>query len=338
MLDAAAYGPALAVQTVNTAWTNNMDELDAAYAIIQNGRLLLMLTGNMNTNWNSIEIFIDSSDAVTTNVFSAQGHDNTANMDGLIFDEGFSPDYHLNARVGTWAGNTNELGEANFEWNLNFADLDSGAESWQANAFDNEIEGSKLMGIGDVNSSSPVAIGFDNSNVAGITAGTGAANQPNAAAVSTGLELSIALADLGNPVGEIRIMAMVTGSNTNVGDHAVTGNQVLPGLPAPASALGTTSNVNFSAIAGDQFFTVIIPLAITPHLGSAAMNAGQTEMMFAVSDLVAGVDYEIRESTDLTAGFTSVADSWKAAASSEIRSVPFDMDANPVKFYQVVAP
>jgi hypothetical protein len=335
----SAYGSALAVQTVETVGDDNLDELDAAYAIIQNGRLLLMLTGNMNTNWNSVEIFIDSTDAVTTNVFTAQGHDNTDIMNGLVFDEGFSPDYHLNARMGNWDGGTNELGELNMYWNFNFADLGSGAESWQDNAFNNEPEGTHFMGIGDVNSNSPVAIGFDNSNFEGIVFGTDAAIQADALAVSTGLELSIALADLGNPTGEIRIMAMVTGSTTNENsDHAVMGNQVLPGVPAPQDALGVTSDVNFTAFAGDQFFTVNIPVLAAPHVMSSQMISGNT-MRLNVSDLVPNAAYKLQETSSLTVDFSDMAGSeWTAGSETEAVDIPVDPVANPVMFYRVAIP
>ena len=339
-LDASLYGAAVATQTVDTAWTNNLDELDAAYAYLKNGRLFLMITGNMNTNWNSLEIFIDSSDAVTTNVFTAQGRDNTANMNGLVFDEGFSPDYHLNARLGTWAGNTNQLGEANFSFNLDYANLGTGQASWQDNAFNDVPEGIRYMGTGDANTNSPVAIGFDNSNTAGVGFGGGAANQANALAVSTGLELSIALADLGNPVGEIRIMAMVTGNNTNFGgDHAITCNQVLPGLAAPQAELGVTSNLNFTAIAGDQFFTVNIPVAVAAEIMSGQLVSGNTLFQLNVSKLVPTITYKVQETADLTTGFADVPGSdWTAAATNEVVTVPADTGANPEMFYQVVAP
>jgi hypothetical protein len=339
-LDVAAYGDAFAVQTVNTAWPNDMDELDAAYARVQKGRLCLMLTGNLNTNWNSIDLFIDSTDAVTTTVFTAQGHDNTDVMNGLVFDDGFSPDYHLNIRLGSWSGNTNALGEPNLVFNLNYADLGNGNESWQDNAFGNLPEGIQYMGTGDANTNGPVAIGFDNSNVAGVIGDPagGAASQAAALAVSTGLELSIAMADLGNPTGEIRIMAMVTGSNTNIGDHAISGNQVLPGLPAPQVALGATSNVNFQVdIPGDQFF--IIPLAGKAHIMSGQMIAGDTLMALNVGQLVHNFEYIVQETDDLEAGFTDVPGSaWTATGASDVRAVPVNPGANPVMFYQVVAP
>src|SRR5215470_3202924 len=63
----AEYGTALAVQTTNTQFGNarppselNGSELDAAYAKIVSGRLYLMLTGNLEPNFNKLDVFIDS--------------------------------------------------------------------------------------------------------------------------------------------------------------------------------------------------------------------------------------------------------------------------------------
>ena len=65
--------------------------------------------------------------------------------------------------------------------------------------------------------------------------GTGAANAANALAVTTGLEFSIALVDIGSPgLGDtIKIAAMY-----NNGDHNFLSNQVLGGLPAGTGNLG----------------------------------------------------------------------------------------------------
>src|SRR5882757_2043328 len=63
-----AYGPALAVQQVQTGFGDanppgslGGSELDAAYATISGGRLYLMLTGNHEPNFNKLDIFIDST-------------------------------------------------------------------------------------------------------------------------------------------------------------------------------------------------------------------------------------------------------------------------------------
>jgi hypothetical protein len=65
----ASYGSPLAVQQVFTGFGDNTDasssfangsELDAAYAEISDGRLNLFFAGNVQTNFNKLNIFIDS--------------------------------------------------------------------------------------------------------------------------------------------------------------------------------------------------------------------------------------------------------------------------------------
>ena len=54
----AEYGSALAVQTVQTQFgdanPNNGSELDAAYAVCDAARLYLLLTGNIEANFNRV--------------------------------------------------------------------------------------------------------------------------------------------------------------------------------------------------------------------------------------------------------------------------------------------
>jgi hypothetical protein len=318
------YGDAVAAQTLNTAWDDNLDELNAAYASIQNDRLFLMITGNMNTNWNKVDIFIDSTDAVTTNFLETAGNGNTANMDGLFFDDGFSPDYHMSLRLGDWNG---------WNFNLDWADLSTKAVSWHLNLFEGEMEGIGYMGPGDA-SSSAMAIAFNNSNSNGLVYGTGAANTPDVLAVTTGLELSIALSDLGEPYGDIRIAVMMTG-----GEHDNFSNQTLGGLPAPWGALGSPSNLNFNAISGDQFFTFAGRPLPAPSIAAMQMNAGNTQVQLGLTGLIAGENYMIQDTAELTMGFSDVAGSGFTAASTNAQVVlPVDTDAEPIMFYQVAAP
>ncbi len=87
--------------------------------------------------------------------------------------------------------------------------------------------------------------------------GTGceAADQAAAIAVTTGLELSIDLADIGNPAGPIKIMVLQNNDN-----HDFLSNQTLGGLPVGTGNLGSPANtVDFSSIPGDQFFVIPEP-------------------------------------------------------------------------------
>jgi hypothetical protein len=245
----AAYGPALAVQTVQTGFGDNDNELNAAYGVIDGSRLYLMLTGNINNLFNRLELFVDSK-VGGQSVFDSSGNDNASNMDGLVFDAGFTADYHVVLRRG------NELGDDQF--NVDFANL--GAQS-ASGYFDvlGGLTGAGATGTG-VNAS-PIEVGYNDSNVAGILGDApNAADQLAALAVLTGLELSIDLADLGYAGGPIRVMAGI-----NNQDHNYWSNQFLGGVPAPQGNLGSDEIGGFTGegaidmthFRGEQFFTVV---------------------------------------------------------------------------------
>ena len=181
------YGAAKAVQTVETQFGYNFSELNAAYASCVDGRLSLMVTGNLEANFNRIEVFIDSR-AGGQSVFDSSGNANAQTMDGLVFDAGFTADYHVTAHRGNDGGNLTV--------NLDFADL--GAQT--ASGYQDIMAGSGVDGTGATGTGvngSAIFVGYDNSNIAGGGGSTGAANQAAAAAVTTGCELGIALVDRG---------------------------------------------------------------------------------------------------------------------------------------------
>jgi hypothetical protein len=242
----ADYGTALAVQTVQTQFGDNFSEWNAAYGRVENDRLYLMLTGNLEANFNKLEIFIDSK-AGGQSVFDSSGNDNANRMDGLVFDAGFTADYHLIVRRG------------NNSFDLDFANLGTQSASGYFDILTGGLTGSGNSGTG-VNGSM-ILVGYDNSNVAGVSGGTGLADQMAALAVTTGLELSIALSDLG-AIGDIRVMV---GQNNQ--NHDFWSNQFLGGLPAPQGNLGGDEQGGFTGegavdmthFAGDQFFVVPVP-------------------------------------------------------------------------------
>ena len=241
------YGAPWAVQTVQTGFGDNESELNAAYATISGGRLYLMLTGNIQNNFNKLEIFIDSK-AGGQGVFDSSGNDNAGNMDGLVFDAGFTADYHLIARRG------------DSKFDLDFANLGAQSASGYFDVFGGTDFGAGTTGTG-VNGQ-PIGVAYNGSNTAGVTGGDQAADQTAAAAVETGLELSIDLADLGYVGGNINIMV---GQNNQ--DHNYWSNQFLGGLAAPQGNLGGDGNggftgegaIDFTQFAGNQYFTIVVP-------------------------------------------------------------------------------
>ena len=244
------YGAARAVQTVNTQFGDNASEWNAGYAEMTATDLKLMFTGNLEANFNKLEIFIDANDNVTSNILATAGNDGSGVMDGMTFDTAFTPDYHLIAPRA-------EDGGLN-KFDIDFADLG-------ASTFDSFVD--IAGGVNDgfsVNTgagalTSGIDVGYDNSNTAGIVGGTGAADQGAALAVETGLELGISLADLGSPTSPIKVMVL----QNNQG-HDFLSNQTLGGLPAGTDNLGADpSLLDFNNFAGNQFFAVPEPAALS---------------------------------------------------------------------------
>ena len=314
VVDEALYSTPLVLQTVNTEFGDNFSEWNGGYAYVNAGKLYLMFTGNLQNNFNKLEIFIDSKAGGST-TFTSAGNDGAGVMNGMKFDNNFAPDYHLIARRGS------------SKFDLDFANLTTLTFNSYQNVFGNSDSGSGFTGTG-VTNAFPIRVGYDGSNGAGVVGGTGAADQVAAAAVVTGLELCINLADLGNPTGPIKVMVL-----QNSGDHNFLSNQTLGGLPAGFGNLGNpANNKDFSTYAGDQFFSIDLSPVHLLSSGSA--------LRFKSSGLTLQGTYRVQESTTLT-GFSDVAGSeFTAFNSAKVVTLPVTPGTVPKKFFRIrnVAP
>ena len=254
-----SYGSAVSIQTVETQFGDNASELDAAYASVEGGTLYLMLTGNLESNFNKLNIFIDSQ-AGGQNVLqnSASFGGNNPENDGwagkhagMTFDSGFEADYLLTLRNGFFGGD---------RFSIDYAVIGGGLGNFLTGG---DVFGGSTTGSNPAALANGIGVAFNNSNAGGILGGTGAANQAAAQAVTTGIELAIPLSAIGNPGGVIKVSAMVNGSN-----HDYLSNQFLGGLPAGTGNLGgdgvggfngTVGNIDLNQFAGSQFFRVLIP-------------------------------------------------------------------------------
>lgn len=255
------YGAALAVQNTQTGFGDsnlgmndyaNGSELDVAYGLVQGGILYLVLAGNLESNFNKLDIFIDSiagqgqnrlrgdNPDVDFNGLNRMGDDGSGN--GLTFDPGFEADFWLSVTGGG----------SPYKLYANYARLrvdgDPGEGYYLGNTgavSDGTLsEGYNPFGI---------RVTINNSNTGGVTGGSGL---DSGAGVTTGVEWAIPLAAIGNPSGAFKITAFINGVS-----HDYLSNQVLGGIGG-GNNLGEPRNVNFANIAGDQFFVVPEPTSL----------------------------------------------------------------------------
>lgn len=249
----AVYGAAKTTQNTQTSFGDsnlgqvnnaNGSELDAAYARVSGGTLYLFLSGNLESNYNKLELFFDvkaggqnqlrfDNPDVDFNGLNRMG----AGMGGpgMKFDAGFEPDYWMSMTGG---------GDP-YAIFVNYSELltDGGGTGYYLGTTGAVSDGTLTGG----NNPNNIFATLNNSNTGGVTGGTGT---DNGTGVSTGMEFAIPLAALGNPTGPIRITAMING-----GGHDFMSNQVLAGIGG-GDHLGEPRLIDFSLIAGDQFFTV----------------------------------------------------------------------------------
>ena len=123
--DEAFYGAALSVQNTDTGFGNATqgdqvdglgNELDRLFAKVDNGRLYLLITGNMNQDFTKMEIFLDTVAGGSQTINGASlpaGVDDCPpcgtpgalqQMNGFTFDGGFEPDYYITTSHGFETG------------------------------------------------------------------------------------------------------------------------------------------------------------------------------------------------------------------------------------------
>lgn len=255
IVDAGFYGPGRAFQDTATGFGDstlglidfaNGSELDGAFGRVHNGTVYIVLTGNLESNFNKLDLFVDSipggqnrirgdNPDVDFDALGRMGDDGSGN--GLRFDTGFDADFYITFTGGDTGGGVYQT----------FA---SYAEMLTKGGGVGLFLGSGGAGAGAVlEGANGIRIAINNSNTAGVTADSA----DGAADVTTGIELAIPLSVIGSPTGAFRITALING----VG-HDFLSNQVLGGVGGLPN-LGEPRTVDFSAIAGDQFFVIPAP-------------------------------------------------------------------------------
>ena len=252
----SSYGGPSVVQNTQTDFGNNDDpdpgtangsELDQGDALIAGGYLYIFLGGNLESNYNKLEVFIDARDGgqnslrgdnsdVDFNALGAMGDDGSGN--GLTFDAGIEADM--------WVGVTCGIDEATSEFifHVSYAELRT-----EGGGFGSYLGSG---GTGEtLIASNGMQIALDNTNIGGVEWGTGI---DCGEGVTTGVELAIPLFlfdwDSTNPA----IDSASVCSFINSGGHDYMSNQVLGGIGGGAN-LGNPREVDFNTINGDQFFS-----------------------------------------------------------------------------------
>lgn len=281
-----AYGPAVAVQAVHTGFGNASDggvngfcngsELDGAFAIldVEGGFLYLTLAGNLESNFNKLDIFIDSRADAGQNELRGDNPDldfNNLNrmgsgvdgegnpVPGLRFDEGFAADAVMFFTVG--GGDFGADPQVPPTMYVNFGQLLTegggvggfvGSGAWSTELGCNLLETNQYG----------LEAGLNNSNVGGVS---GDPAEPGSGdGVRTGLEIKIPLALIDwDGTSPIKVCAFVNG-----GGHDYMSNQVLGSLPVGSGNLGGDGfggyvggssgalRIDFATIEGDQFVTI----------------------------------------------------------------------------------
>lgn len=257
----ASYGAPFAVQTVNTGFGDNQSELDAGYARIENGKLYLMLTGNVESNFNKLVLFFDTREG-GQNVMRGDNPDiDFGNLNskyaGMTFDTGFAPDYTIFYSRG--------LNGENHEAYPNFSELNTNGGGLGGFLGTIPLPNPGQQGsatVGGTGGLPTLEFGYNDTNTGGVSgAAPDAADPVAAAAVTTGTEMAFELPAIG-ATGNFKLFIGINGSS-----HDFWSNQFLPGLIAPQGNLGSNgagtfiapgsvSAVNFANIAGDQFLTI----------------------------------------------------------------------------------
>ncbi len=261
----ANFDGAVTVQTAATSAGDNADpssagadgaELDALYAAFDCDRLHLLIAGNVVPDTSVVHVFFGvggGQDELLENGDVALLEDLQGL--GLEFEAshwiGIEPRSLGGGMVGLDGFSTELTGTGTSEeWMLGTADADSDGRFFGGDA-----------GAPDIR------ITYDNRNIAGVIAGTGASS---GAGVTTGLELEIPFEFFDGTFCALDVTVVLT---RKAGSVQVLTNQVLP--PAPAGpALGLPFDVDLGVVPGAQSLTLARRIATDPVV--SLVDAGQT--------------------------------------------------------------
>ena len=247
------YGAEVFVQDTNTQFGDATDglqdfcngsEIDAAHLALENGYLYIFLAGNLQSNFNKLDIFVDAREGgqprllgnnpdIDFNGLNRMGEDNDSG-NGIRFDKGFAPDMFI-----TLTG-----GNDPYEMYATYSEIRTDGEGF------GEYLGQGSAGLeGQIVSPNGMILAIDNSNIEGVSGDLGVGCGEG---VVTGIEIAIPayLFDWefeGIDVKSFSMTAFVNGSG-----HDFVSNQVVGGLFG-ANNLGEPRDIDFNLIPGNQY-------------------------------------------------------------------------------------
>lgn len=250
----AAYPAALAVQTCTTGFGDSADalcdrsdggsELCNIHATVASGVLYIFVGGNLESNFNKFDLFIDSKqggqNALRTDNpdVDFNGLNRMGGNPGLTFDQCFSADFYVTVTNG---GDPLAM-YANVAQLLT---LGGGAGQYL---------GQGVPCATPIVGKAGVIVAMNNSNAAGVGGDGGSVK--GAAAVDTGLEIAIPLTLLGYDPAIQQNVRFVAFINSN--DHGFASNQFMGPLAAGSANLGEPRAINFANVDGDQYASLVI--------------------------------------------------------------------------------
>ncbi len=231
----SGYGSAYSLQTIVTGFGGGQNELDGAYATIQSGTLYLMFTGNLQGNFNHLDVFIGTN-ATGQNALSGTND----GLDNLTLPTGL---------------NASQILDINGDGTNLYVNQDSySGGKWSNNYLGDGTWGTGTGALTGGTNPNGVLAAINDSNAPGQSGASGTAlTSGYAAGVTTGMEFGISLAALGNPTGPINILAAING-----GGNGYMSNQFLGGASVHTQNLGTlgaNNPINLNSY-GVSYFTV----------------------------------------------------------------------------------
>ncbi|HVM59326.1 MAG TPA: BACON domain-containing protein [Verrucomicrobiae bacterium] len=337
------YGCPLAVQQVGTAFGKNTSadpaaangsELDAAYGMVQNGVLFLAFAGNLEANYNKLEIFFQTGPGgqhtltninpnVDFNGLNRMGYNGGSASNGnpgLTFDADFAPNY--------WIGVTG--GGTPYTFYANYAQLWPGGGGTNGYYLGSTTAASNTLVLGAANPFGVQAT-VNNMNIAGVDS-SACYDDPSVfqqGSVTNGIELGIPLAALGNPTGTVKVCAFVNGIA-----HDYISNQILGPVNTGTcqGSLGEPTLVNLSSLPGVHYFLVGPEMRVT-----RAAVTGQDVNISFLTEANTNLSYQLQYTTILTNNTIWTNIGSLNLGNGGIRTVTDGMGATnkPSRFYRV---